>query len=323
MRAAVMHEVGPPSVLKIQSWAKPTPAPGQVLIRVRAFGLNRSEMFTRQGHSPGVKFPRVLGIEATGVVESAPSTPFQPGDIVATCMGGMGRDFDGGYAEYTCVPATQVQKITTKLPWETLGALPEMVQTVWGSLFISLQLKKEDSLLIRGGTTSVGLTAAALAKVHGCHVAATTRKASREAMLKENGADEVYVDNGSVEDAVRSRRPQGYNKVLELVGVTSLRDSLRCASEQGLVCVTGIAGGKWVLDTVNPMELIPTSVGLTVYGGGPAEFMKTPLEEIARDIAGGKMNIKVRAFGKLEDVIEAHRIMEEEGAGGKIVVLVE
>src|ERR1700761_6938613 len=112
MKAAVVHEPGGPEVLKIEELPVPQPKAGEVLIRVKAFGVNRSEMFTRQGHSPGVKFPRVLGIEATGEVESAPSNEFQKGDVVVTAMGGMGRMFDGGYAEYTVVPASQVLKIS-------------------------------------------------------------------------------------------------------------------------------------------------------------------------------------------------------------------
>jgi NADPH:quinone reductase-like Zn-dependent oxidoreductase len=104
---------------------------------VRAFGLNRSELFTRQGYSPGVQFPRILGIEAVGTVEEAPGGQFRKGEIVATAMGGLGRQFDGSYAEFTCVPANQVQAVKTQLPWETFGAVPEMLQTAWGSLFKS------------------------------------------------------------------------------------------------------------------------------------------------------------------------------------------
>ena len=109
MKAAVIYEAGGPEVLKIESRPILTPQPGEVLIRVKAFGLNRSELFTRQGLSPGVVFPRVLGIEAVGLVEEAPGGEFTKGEIVATAMGGMGRDFDGGYAEYTRVPGSQVQ----------------------------------------------------------------------------------------------------------------------------------------------------------------------------------------------------------------------
>src|SRR4029077_10221499 len=183
MKAAVIHEAGGPEVLKIESLPIPTPQRSEVLIRVKAFGLNRSELFTRQGHSPDVKFPRVLGIEAVGIVEAASGGEFHKGDIVATVMGGLGRQIDGGYAEYTCVPAKQVQVIKTELPWETLGAIPEMLQTAGGLVFKSLALEKRERLLVRGGTTSVGLAAAAIAKNHGAFVAATTRNPDREQLL--------------------------------------------------------------------------------------------------------------------------------------------
>jgi NADPH:quinone reductase-like Zn-dependent oxidoreductase len=140
MKAAVIHEAGGPEVLKIENLPIPAPRRSEVLIRVKAaFGLNRSELFARQGQSPSVKFPRVLGIEAVGVVEAAPGGEFHKGDIVATAMGGLGRQFDGGYAEYTRVPAKQVQVIKTELPWETLGAIPEMLQGEAGFCRVTVQ----------------------------------------------------------------------------------------------------------------------------------------------------------------------------------------
>ena len=319
MRAIVVHEKGGPEVLKLHhDYPVPVPKENEVLIKVKAFGLNRAEMFTRRGHSPGVVFPRVLGIEATGVVASAPSGEFNEGEVVVTAMGNMGRAYAGGYAEYTCVNASQVKRIHTKLPWELLGALPETMQTAHGSLFTALQLKPDDTLLIRGGTTTIGLAAAGLAKAHGAFVISTTRKQERTSLLREHGSDDVIIDTGSIAKEVKKRYPDGVSKVLELVGITTMADSLKCLRIHGTQCMTGIAGGKWMLDGFSPSLTIPKARYLTSYGGSSDDLLATPLDDIAKAIEEGRMKMPIKTF-RMEDIVEAHRFMEFEG-GAKVVV---
>jgi NADPH:quinone reductase-like Zn-dependent oxidoreductase len=322
MKAIVIREAGAPEVLKLEEMPIPEPKDGWFVIKVKAFGLNRSEMFTRQGHSPNVKFPRVLGIECVGIIENANGAKFKKGQKVAAIMGGMGRDFDGSYAEYTCVPQENVFPIETDLDWKTLGAIPEMFQTAYGSLTAGLDVKSGQNLLIRGGTSSIGMATASIAKNMGLKIVSTTRNPNKIEALKEHGVDEVIIDEGSIAEKVREIFPNGVDRVLELIGVKTLLDSLQCAAPRGIVCMTGILGNSWTLSEFTPMGDIPHTVRLTVYTGESKDLSDTLLQEFVDGVASGKNQIKIDRTFSLDEIVEAHRYMESNQASGKIVILV-
>lgn len=333
MKAVQLREPGPASNLKLVDLPIPEPKPGQVLIRVKAFGLNRSELLTRiHGRAPvgPVQLPRVLGVEATGIVEAAPGNEaeFPKGAIAMTAVGGMGINFDGGYAEYTCVPKENVQLVQSGvekiLGWEVLGALPEMLQTAHGCLFRSLKLKRGESLLIRGGTTSVGLAAAAIAKQADATVLASTRKRDEQTAdtLKESGVDHVVVDDGSsLREEITDICPGGVNKVLELVGGTSLPDSISCLAKGGICCMVGLVGGSPLVPDFNPLAMIQTERYLTAYGERTFAPSNLPLDDLLQQVIDGNLKIPIGKVYRMDQIVEAHECMENNEGAGKIVVL--
>ncbi|GIM94841.1 zinc-binding alcohol dehydrogenase family protein [Paractinoplanes toevensis] len=319
MRAVVLDAPGPPAALQIRDLPVPVPRPGWVLIEVKAFGLNRSELHTRLGLAEGVVFPRVPGIEATGVVAAAPGGEFAAGQQVMTMMGGMGRVFDGGYAEYTCVPAGQVIPFASSLDWAVLGAVPEMLQTAYGSLTVGLDFQPGETLLIRGGTSSVGMAAAILAKQRGLTVLSTTRNSSKAGALQ---ADHVLIDDGDVAAQVRRIYPDGVDKALELVGTPTLPDTLRSLRVHGVACFTGMLSNEWLVRDFYPIGYLPRGVRLSAYGGEADDLPAAVLQGFLDAVAAGSAVVPVSRVYALEEIAEAHADMEANRATGKLVVSV-
>jgi NADPH:quinone reductase-like Zn-dependent oxidoreductase len=266
-------------------------------------------------------FPRVPGLEATGVVTAAPGGQFAPGTRVMTLMGGMGREFDGGYAEYVVVPAAQVIPFTSELPWAQLGAVPEMLQTADGSLRVGLEAKAGQSLLIRGGTSSVGLTLAVLAKLRGMTVFSTTRREAAVPLLESVGVDHVLIDDGEVAGKLRELVPAGVDGAVELVGVNVMRDTLRSVRTGGTVCFTGMLSDEWTIPEFYPMDWLPNGVRLTAYSGGFADLPPETLQAFLDAVAGGQATIPIGKTYRLDEIVAAHEDMEAGRVGGKGVVV--
>jgi NADPH2:quinone reductase len=320
MRAIVLSGPGPVEHLEMKNLPIPKPPPGWVRIAVLAFGLNRSELHTRLGLAEGVTFPRVPGIECVGVIDDASDTDLQRGQQVVTMMGGMGRTFDGGYAEFTIVPRSQVIPFRSDLPWETLGAIPETLQTAYGSLTTGLDLQSEQSLLIRGGTSALGLAATALAKDIGATVFATTRRADRAQALTEHGVDHVLIDTGQIAPAVRQTLPAGVDTALELVGAPTLPDTLAAARTHGTVCFTGMLSNQWIVPNFYPIAYLPNGVRLTAYGGESADLPLAVLQSYLDKIAAGKLTFAPAHVYRLDEIRQAHADMEHNRIVGKLVV---
>ena len=321
MRAVVLDGPGPPEALEIRELPVPEPEPGWVLIEVKAFGVNRSELHTRLGLAQGVTFPRVLGIEAVGVVTAAPGGELEPGRQVAAMMGGMGRTFDGGYAEYTCVPVANVVPFRSELDWATLGAVPEMLQTAYGSLSVGLDTRAGQTLLIRGGTSSVGMAAAVLAKARGLTVVSTTRRPDRAETLRAIGVDHPVIDDGEIAAAVRAIVPGGVDAALELVGTNTLPDTLRATRVHGVVCFTGMLSNQWTVPDFYPIGYLPNGVRLTAYGGEASDLPAGVLQSFLDDVAAGRLSVPIDRVYALDEIRAAHADMEAGRAAGKLVVL--
>jgi NADPH2:quinone reductase len=320
MRAVVLDAPGPPEALTIRDIPIPEPPPGWVLIEVKAFGLNRSELHTRLGLGEGVTFPRVLGIEATGVVAACPGGELETGQKVVAMMGGMGRTFDGGYAEYTSVPVSQVVAFRSDLDWATLGAIPEMLQTAYGSLTIGLDAQPGQTILIRGGTSSIGMATAVLAKQREMTVFSTTRNPAKTEALEAIGVDHVLIDDGDVASQVRTIVPEGVDVALELIGTPTLPDTLRATRVHGVVCFTGMLSNEWTVKEFYPIEYLPRGVRLTAYGGDATDLPADVLQDFLNQVAAGAVSLPIHRVYELHDIAEAHRDMEAGTATGKLVV---
>ena len=323
MRAIVIKQPGGPEVLSVEERPDPTPAPGQVLIEVKAFGLNQAEIYFRKGVWGNVA--EISGIECVGVVKRDPERGFEPGQKVMAVVGGMGRNINGSYAELVAVPSSNVVTVDTDLSWEDLAAIPESYATAWTSVMGILRLTAGQVIAIRGATSALGQAAVNIAAEIGARVIATTRRNSRTLTLESLGAQEVQLESPDLAKRVRERYPQGIDAVLDIVGNTTVLDSLAMLRRGGHVCLVGFLGGGAPV-TLEPVFQIPSGRQLSVFASalvtGTAEFplAEIPFQKIVDRVAAGTYRARPAKVFRFEDIREAHRLMESGEAGGKIVV---
>lgn len=322
MKAIVLDHFGGLDALVYKDFPTPKPTPGHALIRIKAFGINHAETHMRKGEWP--EAATIIGIECVGIVEACPGGEFAPGTKVAALMGGLGRTINGSYAEFTLAPVGNVASIESSLSWAELAAIPETYATAWTCVFRNLDLRRGETLLVRGGTSALGQAAINLAVNAGAKVIATSRKESRFQSLLDLGAARAVLEGPDL--SKRLPEKQQIDKVLNLIGNIAVIDSIQIPRRGGRVCTAGWLGGLKPIADFNPMAQMAVDVHFSLFGSwvfGEPQFplSDVPLQSIASDVAAGKFTAKpVKVFG-FDEIHKAHKTMEESEAGGKMVVV--
>ncbi|MGE2815654.1 zinc-binding alcohol dehydrogenase family protein [Mycobacterium heidelbergense] len=322
MRAIILKGFGGLDSLVYADIPKPLPKNGEVVIKVQGFGINHAEMHMRRGE--WAEAAEVSGIECVGIVDSCPGGEFPVGAKVAALMGGLGRTINGSYAEYTRVRAANVALIESDLPWSDLAALPETYATAWTCLFRNLNLAAGQTLVLRGATSSFGQAALKMAVAAEARVIATTRSSKRISMLENLGAARVELERPDL--AAHIAESKQIDAVLDLVGNSTILDSLDMLRRGGSACLAGWLGGLDPIGDFNPLLRMASGVNLNFFGsfvfGTPGfPLSDVPLQDIARQVADGKLDAKPARVFPFDQIHEAHRVMEAGEAGGKMVVV--
>ena len=322
MRAIVLEKFGGLDSLVYKEIPDPEPKAGHVVIEIKAFGINHAEMHMRRGE--WAEAAKVIGIECVGLVKSCPGGEFPIGAKVAALMGGLGRTINGSYAEYTRVRASNVALIESDLPWAELAAIPETYATAWTCLFRNLEIARGQKLVIRGAASAFGQAALNMAVDAGVRVIATTRGRERVALLEQLGAERVETEGPELSQRIAEAKQ--LDAVLDLVGNSTILDSLAMLRRGGRACLAGWLGGLAPIKDFNPLLQMPSGVYLTFFGsfvfGTPGfPLSDVPLQEIAQKVASGRLKAKPSRVFRFEEIREAHRVMEANEAGGKLVVV--
>lgn len=322
MRAIVLEKFGGLDSLVYKDIPEPEPKAGHVVIEIKAFGINHAELHMRRGE--WAEAADVSGIECVGLVKSCPGGEFPVGAKVAALMGGLGRTINGSYAQVTRAPVSNVALIESDLSWAELAAIPETYATAWTCLFRNLEIEKGQTVLIRGATSSFGQAAVNMTVNAGAKVIATTRSKERFAMIESLGAMRVELEGADLSQ--RLPEAKKLDAVLDLVGNSVILDSLKMLRRGGRACLAGWLGGLDPIHDFNPLLQMPSGVYLTFFGsfvfGTPGfPLSDVPLQEIARDVAAGKLKVKPSRIFGFEEIREAHRVMEANEARGKMVVV--
>lgn len=326
MRAVRVKAPGGVDQLELIELPVPMPGPGEVLVQVKAAGVNRPDVLQRLGlYPPPPDANPNLGLEVSGVVvavgqgvsESLLNKP-----VMALCNG-------GGYAEYVCTPAGQCMQIPEGLGFAEAASLPEVYMTVWQNLFMKGGAKAGQTVLIHGGSSGIGTAAIQLCKKHGLRTLVTVGSQDKADFCTQLGADKAYLYKSQnweqlvLEDTAH----QGVDLVLDMVAGEYLNKDLNCAKPQGMVIVIALLGGRFA--NIDAAKLLTKQVVLTGTTLRPrslefkAELAQRVERQLLEGFASGALKSLVQAIFGLDEVASAHALMESGDSLGKIVLEID
>ena len=327
MRAIILKGFGGLDSLVYTDIPKPLPKDGEVVIEVKGFGINHAEMHMRRGE--WAEAAEVSGIECVGIVDSCPGGEFPVGAKVAALMGGLGRTINGSYAEYTRVRAANVALIESDLPWSQSGGV---ARNLCGRLDMPVPQPQPESrtdtgaarrdIVVRPGRAQDGGRRAVRASL-------PPRAAANAFPCSSNWAPRVSSWSGATWPPLPNRaEAKQIDAVLDLVGNSTILDSLDMLRRGGTACLAGWLGGLDPIGDFNPLLRMASGVNLNFFGsfvfGTPGfPLSDVPLQDIARQVADGKLDAKPSRVFSFDQIHEAHRVMEAGEAGGKMVVVMD
>jgi NADPH:quinone reductase len=322
MKAIVITRPGGPEVMQLQERPVPEPGEGEVLIRVKAAGINRPDIFQRQGNYPPPPWasPDIPGLEVAGIIEKcgAGISRWKPGDSVCALLSG------GGYAEYVAVPGGQCLPVRQAWSFAEAASLPETVFTVWHNVFQRGKLQKGERFLVHGGSGGIGITAIQLAKAFGARVFTTAGSEEKCAACLAAGADRAI--NYKQEDFEAVLQEEGVDVILDMIGGEYIPKNIRLLRPDGrMVFINSSKGSKGEFDAHILMVKRLTITGSTLRARDTA-FKSGLAAEVESNVwplleQGDFKPVIYKEF-PLEAAVQAHELMESSDHIGKIVLVV-
>lgn len=322
MKAIVITKYGEPEVLKIQERPVPEIGADELLIKVKAAGVNRPDVIQRKGHYPPPKdVPQdILGLEVAGIVEKTGKdvTRFQPGDRVFALIGG------GGYAEYVKVPETQTLRIPEKLSFEEAAGFPETIYTVYHNVFQRANIKPNERFLIHGGSSGIGITAIQMAKAVGAEVIVTVGSDQKGEKCLELGADKFI--NYKKQDFEKELENLPVDVILDMIGGEYFEKNINLLREEGRLVYINAMNGNLV--TLNIMQMMRKRISImgSTLRSREKEFKAQLTEEIQKVVLpmleNAKISPEIYKVFPLSEAAKAHQLMESSQHIGKIILRV-